>query len=196
MTNRLIWRALLALCIALAPNAAAAQTRVENPGDLYVHKAVGVEFPLQIEKYIRAGVIEYDQDGSDASIGYIYEGVHSEFTLYIYPSRGETCIDQFASANEAIRRRVGSAPSEQDPEHLFPAFTDLEQYQARYDIPSSYYGPEHPDMVSYLWVGCTPGDQWIVKYRGSFPLELEPTAEALAEGLFARIDWTPLIPSQ
>ncbi len=196
MTKRSIWRVLLVLWVALAPNAATAQTRVENPGDPYVHKAVGVEFPLQIEKYVRTGVVEYDQDGRDASIGYTYEGMPTEFSLYVYPSRGETCIGQFASANEAIRQRVGSAPTEQDPEHSFPAFANLEQYQARYDIAAASYGYEHPDMVSYLWVGCTPGDQWIVKYRGSFPLELEPTAEALAEELFASIDWTPLIPAQ
>jgi hypothetical protein len=189
--HRLAAAVLAALFAASAP--AFAQSEVRDAPDPFVHRGAGVAFPREIDAFRRGRVVEYDAQGADASVGYKPPAYRGEMTVYIYPARDEACRTWFDDADRAVMQREGAArTSEAAPMRLLPNSVP-DQVSGRYSIPAGAYGFDHPDFVSFLWVGCIPGGQWVVKYRGSFEAAEAAEAEGLAERLFAAIDWRPLI---
>jgi hypothetical protein len=181
------------LAVWLAAGAPAlAQSEVRDAPDPYVHLGAAVAFPREIDGFRRGRVVEYDAQGTDASVGYKPPEQRGEMTVYIYPARGEPCSAWFNDADRAVMQRKGAArASEAAPMRLLPASVP-DQVSGRYAIPAGAYGFDHPEFVTFLWVGCIPGGQWVVKYRGSFEAAEAAKAEGLAEQLFAAIDWSPL----
>jgi hypothetical protein len=189
--------ALFAAIFAIAAPALA-QTEVKNPPDPYIHKAVGIAFPARLTEFVRSRVVEYSEDGADASVGYGALGIPGEMTLYVYPGDEDTCNAWFQGADAAVTKRSGTARRPAAPAlKLLPRAPLEAQQSATYTVPPGGYGFDHPELVSYLWVGCLAGpkagaNRWVVKYRGSFFATDEAKAAALAERLFAAIDWSPL----
>lgn len=91
---------------------AAAQNEVENPPDPYVHKAVGVAFPAVLGGFTLGRVVEFDEGGNDASVGYSPDGMPGEISLYVYPLGRSSCRDQFDGANSPILSRGGTVKEE------------------------------------------------------------------------------------
>lgn len=186
--------ALLAILVPVTP-AAAQPVMVEDAADPYVHKSVGVEFPAELGKYRRGRIVEYTPDGSDASVGYSVEGMPAEITLYVYPVRDRDCQGEHDGAREAILSRGGTEREAGEPIGM-PGFAAARQLSSVYDIEAGGFGFDHPPLVSYLWLACVPGDQWLVKYRGSFLASDEGRSLGLGEMLLGQIDWSPLGLSQ
>jgi hypothetical protein len=181
----------MAMVIAAAAPAHA-QRDVANAPDPYVHKAVGIAFPAQADELRRGRVVEYDSLGVNASVGYKPIGQQGEMTVYVYPGADGTCSFWFRDADRAVMnrdgvtRQDGAAPLRLVREGL------PEQLSASYTISPGSYGFDHPELVSFLWVGCSADGKWVVKYRGSFHAVDAAKANRLAERLFAAIDWAPL----
>lgn len=168
-----------------------AQTEVENAPDPYVHAVVGVGFPAQAGEFRRGNVYEYDEQGNDASVGYAPLDIPGEMTVYLYPLSGLSCAEHFDGADNAIMERGGSVRSFEAVISV-PEFGGATQISRSYSIPANAYGFDHPDLVSYLWVGCPIGSPWIVKYRGSFWASDEEEAAVIPQRLFAQINWSRL----
>lgn len=186
--------ALLAGAAAAAPAPAHAQREVtETAGDPFVHRQAGVRFPATIGGFRRGRVFEFDGDGRDASVGYKPPAMPGEMTVYVYPRNGSECWSLFNSADQAVMNREGTTRRDEDRSLKLLAGGGSEQISARYTVPAGAMGAPHPELVSYLWVGCPSGSDWVVKYRGSFEVKNESEATRLSEALFAAIDWTPVL---
>jgi hypothetical protein len=190
-TIRHLCAAILATMIALAAPAHA-QREITDAPDPYVHAGAGIAFPAKVDEFRRGRVFEYSPDGANASVGYKPPAQKGEMTVYVYPGKGGSCSDWFRDADAAVMNRAGvaridtAAPLRLVPEGL------PDQLSASYTIPPGTYGFDHPEMVSYVWVGCVADGNWVVKYRGSFEAADAAKASGLAERLFAAIDWSPL----
>lgn len=186
---------LLALAVSASllghATSATAQTKVEDAPDPYVHKVAGVEFPAQADEFRRGNIYEYDEQGSDASVGYASLEIPGEMTVYLYPLGASNCAELFDGADNAILERGGAIRSFAAGISV-PEFSGATQISRSYSVPANSYGFDHPDLVSYLWVGCPLGGQWIVKYRGSFWASDEEKVDGLAQSLFGKIDWSRL----
>ena len=182
--------ALLAALILAVP--AQAQTEVRDAPDPYVHRVAGVRFPEALPGFSRGRVFEYDEQGADASVGYKPQDIRGEMTLYVYPSAGVPCRVWFEDADRAVMNRAGVTRKNGQEATKLLAGSVPEQVSSRYKFAPGSYGFDHPELVSFLWVGCVPGGDWIIKYRGTFDAPDEAKAAALAEQLFAAIDWTPV----
>ncbi|OBV11326.1 hypothetical protein [Erythrobacter dokdonensis] len=191
-TFRSVLAALVALVLAAAAPALA-QREVTDAADPYVHRAVGVAFPLAPADFRRGRVVEFNEEGGDAGVGYAPLGQPGEMTLYVYPGTGGECSDWFRDADDAILQRGNVTRRNFDSPIRFEGFAGLPQLSASYAVQAGAYGFDHPDLVSYLWVGCVADGDWIVKYRGSFPASEEAGAIGIAESLFAAIDWAPML---
>lgn len=173
------------------PSPAAAQRDVENAPDPYVHKVAGVAFPLQAGGFERGRVVEFDPDGSDASVGYKPTDLAGEVTLYLYPLSGVSCADHFAGAHEAVMRRSASILAE-SPVFSIPAFHEATQLSRSYTVPAGGYGYDHPELISFLWVGCPADSDWIVKYRASFLATDAINLLGIEQRFFGALDWSNL----
>lgn len=186
---------LAAACVALASVTATgapaiAQGVVANAADPYVHKVAGVEFPENIGKFQRGRVVEYDERGADASVSYGVDGLLGELSVYLYPARGTTCQEQLDMAKTAVLKRGGTTLQENAPAIKLGSFEGIQQKSVTFTVKSGGFGFDHPALVSYLWVGCPAGDNWVVKYRGSFAAADQDKVGAMAEDLFSAIDWS------
>lgn len=186
---------ILALSVAAAlcavASSASAQTEVKDAPDPYVHNAVGVEFPAQAGEFRRGNIYEYDDEASDASVGYSPLDIPGEMTVYLYPIGGSSCAEHFDGADTAIVERGGTVRSFEAGISI-AQLSGATQISRSYSIPANGYGFDHPDLVSYLWVGCPLGSKWIVKYRASFWASDEDKADGIAQRLFGKINWSRL----
>lgn len=188
--RRLATATLIAGSVAASPTHA--QREVPMGSDSYAHLGAGVIFPEEVDAFRRGRVIEYDAQGNNVSVGYKPSDQRGEMTVFVYPGSEQTCRFWFEDADRAVMTREGAArSSEATPMRLLPVNVP-DQHSARYKLAPGSYGFDHPELVSYLWVGCVAGGKWVVKYRGSFEAANEDKAKGLAEQLFAAIDWTAL----
>lgn len=182
--------AMAALGVGGAPYLAAQQT-IENAPDPYVHKRAGVAFPLAAGPFERGRVVEYDETGADASVGYTPSWMAGEISLYLYPLGGLSCAEHFDGASEAVTARGGTIALS-DAGVTMPGFTGAAQLSRSFAIAPGGYGFDHGELVSVLWVGCPAGGDWIVKYRGSFLAEDADAIYGVSQVLFTSIDWGAL----
>jgi hypothetical protein len=182
---------LASLLAAAAP--ALAQAEVTNAPDPYLHRGTGVQFPAVAGPFRRGRVNEFNAQGTDVGIGYKAPVRGNDMTVYIYPGSVEACKKLFDSAVYAVRDRAGVSPRKDAVPLRLLAKGIAEQHSATFTIPPGGYGSGHPELVSYVWVGCTADNKWAVKYRGSFLATDEAEAGGFADELFAAIDWSPLI---
>ena len=170
----------------------AAQGEVENPSDPYVHKVVGIAFPEELNGFERGKVFEFDADGSDAAVAYGVSDLPGEITVYVYPHGGLTCAEQFARSDSAVTERGGEALNS-EAVFSIPAFEDATQLSRSYRIEAGGYGYDHPELISFLWVGCPAGGNYIVKYRASFFASDAMKIFGIEQKLLGAIDWSPLL---
>lgn len=174
---------------AAATTPAFAQTEVEDAADPFVHRGLPVEFPAKIDGFERGRIIEFDEDGTDASVGYAPSGIAGEMTIYLYPARGGICQQEFDFAKEAVVRRSGREKNDATSLTI-AAFEGSTQLSAEFAVEPGGYGFDHPELVSYLWLACLPDGKWLVKYRGSFLKSDANRIDGIAQRLFSGIDWS------
>lgn len=188
--HRLAAAMLAALLASAAP--ALGQTEVHDAPDPYVHRGTGMQFPSEAGPFRRGRINEFNLQGTNVGIGYKAPVRGNDMTIYVYPGSTGICKNLFDSSVYAVRDRAGVSPRQGAAPMRLLAKGIAEQHSATFSIPPGGYGSDHPELVSYLWVGCTADDKWVVKYRGSFLATDEAKAGNLATNLFAAIDWSPL----
>jgi hypothetical protein len=202
----------VALAAALV-GAAAAQTELQVPrGQDYVQAATGATFPARIGVFNRGRIVQYADDGTDMSAGYgrILPGEEIVVTLYVYPSpavasvnsppevvttaRALTCSRQFDTVQQEIEQTY-------DDESLVSegAF-DFERngvthigFRATYTLTSpAFMGRANTPLRSEAYLFCHVGGRWSVKYRFSYPVDYDASAQIAA---FMQ-DWAWTIPPE
>lgn len=183
--------ALIALTVSALGLAgpAVAQGEVANAPDPYVHAPTGVTFPGALGDIERGTVYTFDEAGSNIGIGYLPRDHAGQITVYLYPKAAEGCEAEFEGAHEAIVNRSGSVVRASDALSI-PAFRDAQQFSRSYRIEAGGYGSDHPELMSFLWVGCPAGSPWIVKYRASFPMSDVQQAYGIESRFLGGIDWS------
>lgn len=179
----------LALSVVGITSPALAQGEVANAPDPYVHPQTGVAFPQTLNDIERGGVYTFDEASSNIGIGYLPSNHAGEITIYLYPKTREGCQAEFDGAHAAIMDRRGSVIRQSDVFSI-PAFRDAQQFSRSYRIEAGGYGNDHPELMSFLWVGCPAGSPWIVKYRASFPMNAIPQAYGIESRFLGGIDWS------
>ena len=189
------WCALVLSGFALgslgAPAPASAQNEVENPPDPYVHKVTNVALPENIPGFQRHRVVEFDAEGRDTGIIYRPTDRVGEITLYIYPRRGRSCEESFASSDAAVMQRGASVLTSEDVFSI-EALSGARQISRSYIVEPGGYGSEHAELISFLYVACPANTDFMVKYRGSYPSAEAARNIGIEQKLFAGIDWATL----
>ena len=162
---------IFALATACWATASGAQTQVENPPDPWIHGSTGVEFPASIGQFKRGRVIEYSEDGRDASAGYsLRRG--SEWvsvTIYIYPViEGMDCPATFADAKQSIASRSGAVLAREARVPGLNGRGERSAYYASYNMAAGAMGEAAPAGRSELYVHCPADGKWLVKYRATW----------------------------
>lgn len=162
---------LVTAALVCAATTTAAQTRVENPPDPWIHAGTGTEFPADVGEFKRGRVLEYSGDGRDASAGYsLRRG--SEWvsvTIYVYPVIDELdCPATFADAKRSVAAHPGATL---DREARVPGLSGREAqtaYHASYTMPAGAMGESAPAGRSELYLHCPVAGKWLVKYRATW----------------------------
>jgi hypothetical protein len=188
--------ALFALLVSswlLAP-AASAQREVKDPPAIWIHKATGVGFPTTIGEFRRYKIDEYNDDGTDASVG--YDLIRNErkigyVTVYIFPPYDPgDCAHQFAGIEDDVRQSYqnveliaetdAKSPSGRNPGGRLAAF----RFDAKFDGSSQRVRSD-----AYLF--CPAGGKWLVTYRATWLNGIDIHAEVTA--LMQSFAWPDLL---
>ncbi|WP_128891944.1 hypothetical protein [Erythrobacter sp. HKB08] len=190
-TIQRLWAAFALLLVAAVPLAAQAQERTAIPSGPWLHEPSGTTFPDQIGGASRGNTATtFDEAGIDVAVGYSLKNDDGVLilTLYVYPPYGGLdCAESFSDAQVSINKyrgvrklSQGSAPS--------PSGKSMHAAtHARYAIPAGGMNPNYPALVSDLYVHCSPGDEWLVKYRASWTGSEETFPDVFA--MLREIDW-------
>lgn len=183
MTKR--WLAPIAMGLALMTALpAAAQTEVKDPPPTWSHRAAKVDFPERLGAFERGRIFEYNDDGSDASVGYTLDRdgkLAAMLTIYVYPANDLGCDGTFTDAQAAITRSYQDAKL--GPERRLPSpsgATPDAARQVQYTFPFALGGGQPQPVKSELYLYCAPGDQWLVKYRLTYLAALDLDADVAA----------------
>lgn len=185
--------AALALMLCATPPALA-QKEVQNPGDPWVHAATGTRFPAAIGAFKRNRIIEYSEDGRDASAGYQLDRGDQwlTVTLYVYPAIADwTCRQTFDDAKASIDRYKGASVVR---EGLDPPPSGLGKsvaHYVQYQIPAGAIRENMGAVRSDAYLYCPPGDKWLVKYRATGSADFDFGDEV--EELLRAIDWPKML---
>ena len=180
----------IAALLALAPLPAAAQQEVSNPPDPWVHAATGTRFPATVGQFQRGRVVEYSDDGHDASVGYSMarDDDRLSVTLYVYPVvAGLNCVETYQDAKASIARYAGTQLVSESRERAPGGVGAPAAYHARYFIPAGSMAANLPAVRSELYLYCPPGDEWLVKYRATWGVDTDFAGDV--ETLLHAIDW-------
>ncbi|MEN3749037.1 hypothetical protein TPR58_17820 [Sphingomonas sp. HF-S3] len=179
------WLAPFALGLALMTALpAAAQTEVKDPPPTWSHRAAKVDFPQRLGAFERGRVFEYNEDGSDASVGYdlTRDGkLAAILTIYVYPANELGCDGTFTDAQAAITRTYKEAKL--GAERRLPSpngATPDAARQVRYTFPLALRSEQPAPVKSDLYLYCAPGDRWLVKYRATYLADLDLDTEIAA----------------
>lgn len=193
------------LMVADVPIHASAQTKVENPGDPYVHELTGVHFPMQIGEFQRHQVTRYAADGSDMGFGYqlIRAGQKIGYvSIFVYPAtpvptgttaesaKDASCKAEFSQITRSLLShepdaKLTSKGPAQSPSKLFRA----EGLRAIFEGGKAKFDGKDGQIVheeAYLY--CYAGGRWLVSYRITWPMG--PDLSADFDKLMRSIEWT------
>jgi hypothetical protein len=168
----------LALLLVLAPTPAAAQPRLVQTDQPYVHQPSGMTFPTSVGAMPRIDVIEYSEDGQDVSAGYniMEPDRRVAFTIYIYPApppadgtvgaeaRERQCEAEFEGVKAQIYMHPGAKVIQEgsiqspSPHHPQPG------KRAVFSLDGLRDGAVMP-LVSEADLFCFVGGKWHIKYR-------------------------------
>jgi hypothetical protein len=181
---------------ARAPALPASQAppTIEASG-LYIHPASKLQLPVDVGRFRRQSIHQYDAAGTDISAGYnfVAPGKAVAATVYIYP--GSTVHSGGSPANvvadakarltqaEFLRREreiVAANPSatlidQQDVTHTENGHTYLGK-MAFFDVRGPFAG-QIMDLNSRLYVFCFVDDSWAIEYRFTYPRGVDVDAD-------------------
>lgn len=176
MTGRLALA--LALVAAVGGTPAAAQREVPADGP-YLHGPARALFPLQVGRFRRTTLYQYDREGKDVSASYNLATPAGRLliTVYIYPAaaaaapemRSRLCEEEFGTVSTAISsQHDNAAPVEQGPalrvKEVAPALGHRSVYRF-----ASPFDDKVQQIRSEAHLYCYVGGDWLVKYRVSAP---------------------------
>ena len=176
--------------LTLGPAPAMGQEEVQNPPDPWVHAGTGTSFPAALAEFRRGRVIEYSEDGRDASVGYHYGRGDDRLTvtLYVYPViEGWNCQETFNDAKSSVAHYDGAWLIGERREIAPSGTGDRVAYFARYSIPAGAMGENFPEVWSEVYLYCPPGGEWLVKYRATWDADVDFSERV--EALLRAIEW-------
>lgn len=177
---------LLAAIMAMtaAAPAFAQATKVENPPEVWHHPATNVAFPSRIGDWVRRDVVTYNEDGSDASVGYYLVrggGNVATATIYIFPPfvKGD-CPTRYAGLKEQVMRggyqdtRLLSEdrPASPSGRHTGVAYRATFSFTAR--IGNT---PQPVNSQAYIFCPTDPG--WQVEARATWAAGADMSHDAM-----------------
>jgi hypothetical protein len=154
----------------LAGTPALAQKEVADAPDPWVHAATGVAFPARVGEFERLRVVEYTDDGRDASAGYRLErgGKWVSVTFYIYPVIPTmNCQQTFADVKAQIANYKGATVVREGLDPAPAGRGAPVAHYVRYQVPAGAMRQDLPAVRSDAYLFCAPGDRWLVKYRAT-----------------------------
>lgn len=164
-------KSLAAFMILTAPlSAATAQRDVENAPDPWIHQAIGAAFPAKLGEFTRGSIREYSEDGRDASAAYSLarQDGNVTVTIYVFPSQGETCDQQYEGAKQNISAYPGARLVGEEPANTPDGTGEAAARTALYELPAGSMHPNLPALRSELYLFCPAGSEWMVKGRASW----------------------------
>jgi hypothetical protein len=176
--------------LALAPAPLAAQQDVPNPPDPWVHAGTGTSFPAALAGFRRGRVVEYTEDGRDASVGYSIARGDDRLTvtLYVYPViEGLDCRQTFEDAKASVAKHQGAWLVGQRRESSPRGAGPNRAWFARYTLPAGSMAATIPESWSDVYLYCPTGGEWLVKYRATWNAEVDFSDDIA--GLIRAIDW-------
>lgn len=185
------------LAASLLGSPAAAQGReVTDPPAVWAHKFTGVHFPSRKDDFVRVQIFEYNDEGSDASVGYdlIRNGRKiASVTIYIYPPFAiGGCENQY----EDLKKSIFQAPYDDTrllSEDRVPSpsgANDRAAYHARFSFAAPFDGQRVP-VLSDAYLFCPAGDKWLVAYRATWLKDEVIDKDVIA--LFRSFDWPDML---
>jgi hypothetical protein len=169
----------------------------------YVHEKSGMTLPLTVGDYRRTAVLRYDQQSLDVSAEYdLYDGRGKiAATVYVYPAPSLLSIgsptNTVASARVILTNREFEA-RKQEILHAHPGGKLMEDTEisipiggatrvgriANFEYEHNFAG-QYQMVRSHLCMFNFVGGEWALKYRITYPKNLETTSEidALLQGI-------------
>lgn len=187
------WKQLTAILLAafgmMLAVPAAAQTDLPQPDGPWLHPAAGVPFPEMLGGLERIRIVSYDDDSTNASVGYNGGDANGRLilTIYVYPSRDENCAQEFANSVAPIANYQGSALVFERMAAAPDGKRQASARHSRYIIPAGAIRDDLPRMVSDAYLFCSPDQQWFVKYRASWTGSAETFPDVMQ--LISGIAW-------
>ncbi|GGD57683.1 hypothetical protein GRI62_01975 [Erythrobacter arachoides] len=180
------------VAVLMTPSMAVGQQTVSEPPDPYIHAAANMAFPAAIDGFVRSRVIEYDDEGVDASVEYGLPALGSPIwmTVYIYPASYAPCEQDFADADAAISQNEGITGSRNIAPITPSAFAGVEQYSASYSIEPGALNANHPRMETRLWIACPSGSEMHIKIRATYEFGSAGQARPIPQRLLDTLDWS------
>lgn len=168
----------LALCAAALatvpalPSMAAAQSQVENPEGVWIHKPSGTAFPRFLGTAERTRITEFTSDGRDVGLSYQMEADNGLLilTYYVYPPISDwSCLETFRDAKASVEKRdIAPKVIGQGVKPSPSGKTADSALYARYTFPEDSMADGAPPLVSDLYLSCSGGSGYLVKYRASW----------------------------
>jgi hypothetical protein len=154
-------------------NEPALQSEIVAQGE-WTHPS-GAVFPEQIAGFRRGPITALSADGRSVAIAYLIpEGPPVFVTVYVYPRKNQALRDHFESVVKEIQQYHRDAEVQSAELDKFPGRTrSAPQVGARFVFETSI-GGNNEKVAAYALLGGT--DEWWVKVRATFPLEIEQPA--------------------
>jgi hypothetical protein len=179
------------IAVALPGSAVRAQGNVVvAPEGVYVHVSE-MAFPPTVGPFRRARIHQYDEAGRDVSVGYEYRtaGGRIAAMVYVYPVPGLASTNSSAPVPAAVRAGLMKREFEARKREILSVTPDarlvaegdavLRQGGASYTgrkaefMLERVFSGKRRRLASELYIFCYVGGKWIVKYRFSYPAELD-----------------------
>jgi hypothetical protein len=167
----------LALAATIGWQPAAAQREVAAQGP-YFHGPARALFPVQVGKFRRSTILQYDLEGKDVSASYDLATPAGRLliTVYIYPAtaappaaRAGLCDQEFGIVSTVLSSQHGdAAPVEQGAALPAEGIERRLGHRAVY-LFTSPFDDRVQEIRSEVHLYCYAGGDWLVKYRVSAP---------------------------
>lgn len=161
----------------------------------YVHEKSGMTFPLSVGDYRRTEIIRYDEQNLDVSAGYdLYDGRRKvAATVYVYPAPSPLSIGALMNtvvSGRAILTKKEFEARTREILHAHPGGKLTEDTEmsipiggvtrvgriATFEYEQNFAG-QYQMVRSHLCMFDFVGGKWTLKYRITYPKNLETTSE-------------------
>jgi hypothetical protein len=144
---------------------------VQPSGGTYVHAGSGMEFPEQINSFVRSDVAKYDDEGNDIGVDYPNStGIAT--SVYIFPSHSTTADGSppEESAFKAVKTDVEDAYDDEalieEDQVPLPGRAESIGWRATYSR-GQLVGETEVALLSDAYLFGF--DDWLVEYRFTYP---------------------------